>query len=180
MCSVVPALGGRNTVHWYGCRWALCTRMVIFHESGSSISYHQWITYRGITSCTSLRSDQIKSCQNYTLVVVKVGCLVNLEALLVFFLVGSVPKVGLARELNKKRATSGFGFQAMLGGSICVSGPCTLHIYCETRYKIAYYQYAYLVTITTLWWASLDVLYIWKKFLYVDWEVQFWRLISLG
>ena len=67
----------------------------------------------------------------------KVVCLVNLAALLVGFLGSSVLKVDIYGVVNKKRATSGFGLQVMLGGSICVSGPCTLQIYGGNISKIA-------------------------------------------
>ena len=59
----------------------------------------------------------------------KVGCLVNLAALLVGFLGSSVLKVYIYGVVNKKRAASGFGLQVMIGGSIYVSGTCTLQIY---------------------------------------------------
>ena len=68
---------------------------------------------------------------------IKVGCLVHLAALLVGFPVGSVLKVDLSRGVKKKRATSGFGLKAIIGGSLCVSGTCTLQIYCGTICKIA-------------------------------------------
>ena len=58
----------------------------------------------------------------------KVGCLVNLTTLLVGFLGGSVLKVDITGAVKKKRATSGFGLQVILGGSICVSGPFTLQL----------------------------------------------------
>ena len=67
----------------------------------------------------------------------KVGCLVDLEALLVGFLVGSVPKVDLAGALKKKRAASGFGLHVMLVRYLCVSGTCTLQISCGTSSKLA-------------------------------------------
>ena len=35
-CSVATALGGWNTLYRCGWRWALCTRMVIFHKYGYS------------------------------------------------------------------------------------------------------------------------------------------------
>ena len=50
----------------------------------------------------------------------KVGCIVNMAALLVGFLVGSVLKVDIAGVMKKKRADSGFGFQVILGGYLCV------------------------------------------------------------
>ena len=55
----------------------------------------------------------------------KVGCLVNLEALLVGYLGGSVLKVDLAGAANKQSLTSGFGLLVMLGVYIFVSVPCT-------------------------------------------------------
>ena len=66
----------------------------------------------------------------------KFDCLVNMAALLVGFLGGSVMKVDLAVVVKKKRATSGFGLQVMLGGSLCVSGTCTLKLYCGNLSKI--------------------------------------------
>ena len=39
---------------------------------------------------------------------------------------------------KEKGATSGFGLKVMFGGSLFVSGQCTLKISCGTRYKIAY------------------------------------------
>ena len=38
--------------------------------------------------------------------------------------------------VKKKGAASIFGLQVMLGGSLCVSGPCKLQIYCGTRTKL--------------------------------------------
>ena len=76
--------------------------MVLFHESGSSISFHLRITYRYIPYFTSFRSDQIKSHQNSTLVMGKVGCLVIMVALLVGCLGGSVLKVDLNGTVKKK------------------------------------------------------------------------------
>ena len=67
----------------------------------------------------------------------KVGCIVNLVALLVGFLGGLVLKVDLSGVTNKNRATSGIGLQVIIGVSLCVSDPCTLNISCETIYKLA-------------------------------------------
>ena len=53
-------------------------------------------------------------------------CLVNPATLLVGCLGGSVPKIDLDKAVKKKRETSGFGFQVMLGGYLCVSGTCKL------------------------------------------------------
>ena len=64
-----------------------------------------------------------------------VGCIVYIAALLVGFLGGSVLKLDIAEVLGEKEVTKGFGFKVLLRGSLCVSGPCTLHIYCGTRYK---------------------------------------------
>ena len=111
--------GRWNTVHRFGCGWALCTRMVLFHKSGSSISCHLWITYRWITSCTRLCSDQIKYHKNSTLVIGKFGCLINVPEILVGCLGGSVMKVDLYGEVEKK-STSGFGLQVMIRGYLCV------------------------------------------------------------
>ena len=59
----------------------------------------------------------------------KVGCILYPAKLLVSCLVGSVLKVDLSGAVKKKRATSGFGFKVMLGGSLCFSDPCTLQVY---------------------------------------------------
>ena len=56
----------------------------------------------------------------------KVGCLVNMVALFAGFLGVSVLEVDLAGVVKKKRITSGFGLQVMLGGSLCVSVLYTL------------------------------------------------------
>ena len=66
----------------------------------------------------------------------RVGCLLNMASLLVSFLVGSVPKVDIYGPVKKKRVTSGFGFQVMLGGSLFVSGPCSLQRSCVNISKI--------------------------------------------
>ena len=66
----------------------------------------------------------------------KAGYLVNLAALLVGFLGGSVLEVDLDGVVKKKRATSGFGLQVMIGGSICVSGTFKLKLSCGTISKI--------------------------------------------
>ena len=57
-----------------------------------------------------------------------IGCLVNMAALLVFFLRNLVIKVDIAGVVNKRRATSGFGLKVILRGSLCFSGPCTLQL----------------------------------------------------
>ena len=44
----------------------------------------------------------------------------------------SVLKVDLAGVENKKRVTSVFGLKVILGGSLCVSVHCILHISCVT------------------------------------------------
>ena len=67
----------------------------------------------------------------------KVVCLLNIEALVVFLLGGSVLNFDLARAVKKKKKTSGFGLQVILGGSICVSGPCTFQVSCGTRSSIS-------------------------------------------
>ena len=86
---------------------------------------------------------------------------------------GSVLKVDLAGVMRTKKETSGFGFQVMLGGSLCVSGRCELKLYFGTIKNIAYDNYSYIIKISHLWLARLDVFYIWCKLLYVAWEVQF-------
>ena len=67
----------------------------------------------------------------------KVGCLVNMAAFLVGCLEGSVLKVYISGVAKKKRATSGFALQVMLVGSLCVSVPYILQLYCVTISKIA-------------------------------------------
>ena len=67
----------------------------------------------------------------------KVGCPVNMDALLVRCLGGSVPKVDLYGAAKKKRATSGFGLQVIFRGIICVSGPCTLYLSSGTISNLA-------------------------------------------
>ena len=62
----------------------------------------------------------------------KVRCLLNIAALPLGCLGGSVPKVDLSGAVKKKRSTSGFGLQVMFIGSLCVSGYCTLKILCGT------------------------------------------------
>ena len=74
--------------------------------------------------------------QNYTLMVVKVGCIVYLAALIVGCLGGSVLKVDISGEVKKIRAASGVGLQVMFQGSICVSGPCTLQLSCGNIYEL--------------------------------------------
>ena len=98
---------------------------------------HEELIGRCILSCTRFCSDQIKYHQNSTFVMRKIGCFVNLEALLVVLLGGSFLKVDLAGLVKKKSVTSGFGSQVILGGSIYVSGPFTLHISCGTIYNLA-------------------------------------------
>ena len=46
-------------------------------------------------------------------------------------------KVDLAGAVKKKSVTSSFGLKVMIGGSLCVSGPCKLHISCGTRSNLA-------------------------------------------
>ena len=58
----------------------------------------------------------------------KVGFILNLAALLVGCLGSLVPKFVLDGEVKKKMATSGFGLQVILGGSLCVSGTCKLYL----------------------------------------------------
>ena len=60
---------------------------------------------------------------NYTLLVGKVGCLVNMAALLLGLMGGTFMKVYLAGVVKKKRVTSCFGLKVIIGGSLCVSGP---------------------------------------------------------
>ena len=67
----------------------------------------------------------------------KIVCLIYLVALVVGCLGGSVLKVDLSGEVKKKCVTSGFGLKVMLGGSLCVSGPCTFHLPCGNISKLA-------------------------------------------
>ena len=67
----------------------------------------------------------------------KVGRLVNVTDFLVGFLGGSILKVDLSGVVKKIRADSGFEFQVMIGGSLYVSGPCILQIYCVTISRIS-------------------------------------------
>ena len=46
----------------------------------------------------------------------KFVCLLNMASLLVGYMVGSVMNAGLSGEVKKKRATSVFGLQVMIGG----------------------------------------------------------------
>ena len=62
----------------------------------------------------------------------KVVCLVNMAALLVGFLGGSVLKFDISGVTKKKREISGFELQVMLEVSIFVSCRCTLKLYCGT------------------------------------------------
>ena len=110
--------------------------MVLFKKSGSYRSYHPQRTYRRIPSCTIFCSDQVKSYQNSTFVMRKVGCSINMAALLVGFLGDSVLKVDLDGVVKKKKATSGFGLKVMLGVSLCVSSICILQLSCGNIYKL--------------------------------------------
>ena len=49
---------------------------------------------------------------------------------------GSGSRVGISGAVKKKRATSGFGLQVMLGGSLFDSVTCTLQLYCGNIPKI--------------------------------------------
>ena len=60
----------------------------------------------------------------------KVGCLVGQESLLVSYIGGFVLTVDMAGVVKKTRLTSGFGFQVMLVGSLGVSVPFILQLYC--------------------------------------------------
>ena len=62
--------------------------------------------------------------------VAKVVFIVNLAELIVGCLEGSVLKVDLAGAVNTKGETSGFGSQVILGGSLCLSGPCEFQLSC--------------------------------------------------
>ena len=67
---------------------------------------------------------------------VKVGCIRNLPVLLVGCLVSSVTNFDLAGAVKKKRATSGFGFQVMLGWYLYFSDAFILQLSFVNRYKI--------------------------------------------
>ena len=67
----------------------------------------------------------------------KFVCLVNMVALLVGFLGGSVLRIDISGVVNKKGATSGFRFQVILGGYLCVSGTCILQLLSGTISKLA-------------------------------------------
>ena len=49
----------------------------------------------------------------------------------------SVPKVDLSGAVKKKRAASGFGFQVILEGYLCVSGTRTLDLSCLIIYNLS-------------------------------------------
>ena len=68
---------------------------------------------------------------------VEVECVVGQSSLLVGFLGGSVFTVDMDGVVNIIWATSGFGFQVMLSGSLGVSGPCIFHLYCVTWFKLS-------------------------------------------
>ena len=129
--------GGWNTVHWRGYGWELCTRMVLFYDSGSSRSCHLWINYRCITYFTRFCSYQIQSHKYSTLVMGNFWCLVNMAALLVGCLGGSVPKFNLSGVVNIKRATSGFGLKLMIVSFLCFSGPCKFKLSCGNISKLS-------------------------------------------
>ena len=89
-----------------------------------------------------IQASQVSLClyrHNYTLMVGKVGFIVYITALLVGYLRGSVPKVDFIGSVKKKRVISGFGLKVILWGSLCVSGACTLHLYCGIISNIALY-----------------------------------------
>ena len=67
----------------------------------------------------------------------KVRCIIFLVALLLGCLVGLGMKVDLDGTANKKCVTLGFGFKVILGGPLCVSGLCILHLSCGNRSKVA-------------------------------------------
>ena len=115
----------------------MCTKIVLFKNIYllQILSPMKNLFVRTILHQILSRSN--KSRKNSIFLMRKVGCLVNLEELLLIFLGGSVMKVELAGVVKKKRATSVFGLQVMLGGSICVSCPCTLQLYCGTISELA-------------------------------------------
>ena len=51
-------------------------------------------------------------------------CILSMAAPLVGFLGVSIMRVDLGGLVKKNRVTSSFGLQLMIGGFICVSGPC--------------------------------------------------------
>ena len=132
MWYVAPELGGQNTVHWHGWVWALCTIMVLFHESWSSRSCHLWRTYWCIPSCTIFCSDKIQYYQNSTLVMGKVGSLVNLTALLVGCLGGSVLNVDIDEAAKKKIPLQVLDCNWYLGGIFLIQVP----VHCSYLVKL--------------------------------------------
>ena len=62
----------------------------------------------------------------------KVGCLVGLSERIVGCLGGSVLNFDLTGVVRENKVTSGFGFQVIIGVSLCVSVPYALQLSCGT------------------------------------------------
>ena len=69
---------------------------------------------------------QIQYCHNFTLVTGKEGFIVGMSERIVGCLGGSVLSFDITGVVNKNRVTLGFGFQVIIGVSLCVSGPYIL------------------------------------------------------
>ena len=124
----------------------MCNIILIFHQYGSSTYFHPWRNYRCIPYLSNFRSDQILYHQNSTRVMGEVGFIVGLEALLVVCLWGSVPKIdldGVTKKNSNWVVTSVFGLKVMLGGSVFISGPCTLNLSYGTWSKTFQYHSAW-------------------------------------
>ena len=67
----------------------------------------------------------------------KVGCLVGLSERIVGCLRGSFLKFDITGVMKKNWVTSGFGFQVIIGVSLCVSDPYTLQLSFGTQYDIS-------------------------------------------
>ena len=104
--SGAPVLDIWNTFHWRGQRWALCTRMVLFNQSGSSRSCHPWRTYRWKPSSSIFRLEKIQFHHNSKLLLGKVGRFEGLVALPVGCLGCSISQVGLDGLLKIHRNMS--------------------------------------------------------------------------
>ena len=78
---------------------------------GSSRSYHPQRTYRGMTYYFRFYLDQIKYHQIFTFLMRKVGCLLNLEALFVDFMGGSIMKVDIAGVVKKRGQLQVFDYK---------------------------------------------------------------------
>ena len=111
--------------------------MVLFHLSDYSTPCHPWSTYRWIPYYSSFHLDQVQYQYNSALALGKVGCQVGWVALLVAWLEVLVLTVDMAGVVKSIQETWDFGLQAMLEGSLGVSGPHKLHISCVTLSNLA-------------------------------------------